>query len=214
MNNKFALAISFLLGAIAGSTTVYFVQKSGFEKEKDEYWENEVKPARDKYIEKTMELSEQSKEVADKNRKLKEKLLDTYDDLTENLGYVTDKATEIKESIEDKVDSSLSAAQMLINDVKENVIDTLTKAKEPNIYFIESKDYGENYTTASLVYYTNGVMVNENDEIINDYEDLIGEEIYNQLKELSDSNTDIVWVRNDDISTDFEIQLADYDFNE
>lgn len=214
MNKKIAVAISFLIGAATGSAVTYYIQSSINEKNKDEFYENEVKPARDKYLKMIEESSEKSKEIAEKNRQLKEKMLDTYDNLTEELGYVTDKAEEVKESIKEKVDSSLSAAQTLINDVKENIVEPLTDSNEPNIYFIESGDYGDNYTTASLVYYTNGIIVNENDEVVDDYEELIGKDIYNQLSKLSEQHTDICWVRNDDISTDFEIQLADYDFND
>lgn len=204
MSKKVVFVIAFLIGAATGSVATYCVYRSKSEKEKDDFYENEVKPARDEYLKKT-------KEIIESNRSLKEKMLDTYDNLTENLGYVVDEAEEKAEEVKEQVSSSFSAASELIESVKNDILEPLTQ--EPEIYFIEPNTPMGEYPEASLVHYTNNVLVDENYNVV-DGEELLGKDICEQLIKLHEMHTDIVYVRNDKLSTDFEIQLADYDFND
>ncbi len=215
---KLAVLVSFVAGAAIGAVAVHFIENDIFEKKKDEFYEAEVKPARDEYRNKSKELDDLKKELTDKNRILKEKMLDTYQDLNENLGYITDqaveKATEIKESIEEKVDSSVLAAKNLINDFRGTVVNTV--ANSNSAYFISGDDYEdhEDYAKISLVYHANGIVIDKDFNPVINPEDILGEENYKQLSKLLEDRVDIAWIRNDDISSDFEIQLADYDFND
>lgn len=206
MDNKLAYAVSFLVGAAVGAAASYYFAKNKFESEKDSFYETEVKPARDEYLQKTKKLIEE-------NRVTKEKILDTYDQITENLGYVTDKAVDKVQEIKDGV---TTATDSLIQDVKDNVIAPLLN-KEPNAYFISGDDYADNengYSKVPMTYYLNGIMVYDNYEPADDADELIGKENLDKLKRMIENNSDMAWIRNDDISTDFEIQLADYDFND
>lgn len=129
------------------------------------------------------------KELIDLNRVKKEKI-DEVDDLNKDLGYVQDfpNGDEI---------------QVLNNDF-------------PSVYLISSQEFDESdyYPKKELVYYANGVLVDEDFDVINDIESVISKDVYNSFEEHLKNAEDIVWVRNEDISVDFEVQLADYDFND
>lgn len=74
-------------------------------------------------------------------------------------------------------------------------------------YVISPEEFGENdYETESLTYYTDGVLTDENDKVIKDVDNLIGEDALTHFGEYED---DSVFVRNDRLKTDFEI-LMDY----
>ena len=126
------------------------------------------------------------KELIDKNRLGKEKI-DEVDNLNKDLGYVESKPREYVEVLE--------------NDF-------------PSVYLISSDEFEESefYPKRELVYYTNGVIVDEDYNVIDDIDSIISKDVYASFDDHLKNAEDIVWVRNDDISTDFEVQLADYDF--
>ena len=75
-------------------------------------------------------------------------------------------------------------------------------------YIISPDEFGENpdYETISYILYADNVLADElTDEIIDDIEGTVGEESLNHFGEYED---DSVFVRNDELGTDFEI-LAD-----
>ena len=75
-------------------------------------------------------------------------------------------------------------------------------------YVISPDEYDERYgyTTRSLTYYSDGVLADEYDEIIEDVDGIVGTDSLNHFGEYEE---DSVFVRNDDLKTDFEI-LRDY----
>ena len=75
-------------------------------------------------------------------------------------------------------------------------------AYEP--YVIPPDDFGEKfgYDTVSLTYYADGVLTDIYDNIIEDADDLVGEDSLNHFGEYED---DSVFVRNDAKETDYEI---------
>ena len=64
----------------------------------------------------------------------------------------------------------------------------------------------DRYETESLTYYSDGVLTDEYDNPIEDIERLVGSDALTHFGEYED---DSVFVRNDDLKTDFEI-LKDY----
>ncbi len=206
---KFSTFIAFVVGATVGSVATYFISKDIFEKEKDNFYEQEVKPARDEYYKKT-------KELAEKNRSLKEKMVDTYEDLNKQLGYVKEEAKEkveeIKESVKETADSLASDTSNFIDDMKERLVFKKPDSK----YFISADDYAEReaYQKVSLTYHANGIVIDSAYNPIDDPEDILGEDNYKQLSKLLEDRVEIAWIRNDDIFADYEIQLVDYDFND
>lgn len=71
-------------------------------------------------------------------------------------------------------------------------------------YRISIDDYAEmdDYETATLYYYADGLVTDESDNIIDDVDDIVGEE---SLKAFEDEDCDSVYVRNDARKCDYEI---------
>lgn len=71
-------------------------------------------------------------------------------------------------------------------------------------YMITVDDYAEldNYNTESLYYFEDGVLTDESENIIDDVEDIVGEEA---LAKFDEEEVDSVYVRNDARKTDYEI---------
>lgn len=73
-------------------------------------------------------------------------------------------------------------------------------------YIISPEEFGENdnYETSSLTFYSDGILADEDDEMVDDVDSLVGFESLNHFGEYED---DSVFVRNDRLETDFEILL-------
>lgn len=73
-------------------------------------------------------------------------------------------------------------------------------------YVISPDEFGEidNYEEISMTYYSDGVLADDNDNIVNDVEDIIGTESLTHFGEYED---DSVFVRNDCLKCDYEILL-------
>ena len=71
-------------------------------------------------------------------------------------------------------------------------------------YVIPPDEFGEldDYNTISLTYYADGVLTDEDDEPIDDFEEIIGED---SLSHFGEYEEDSVFVRNDSLRTDYEI---------
>ena len=71
-------------------------------------------------------------------------------------------------------------------------------------YIISPEEFGENdnYETSSLTFYSDGILADEDDEMVDDVDSLVGFESLNHFDE-----DDSVFVRNDRLETDFEILL-------
>lgn len=71
-------------------------------------------------------------------------------------------------------------------------------------YVIDEEDYDENgYDAETLYYYDDGVLVYSiTDEVVDDIDGLVGNDSITQLEE---SGEDYIYVRNDELKTDFEI---------
>lgn len=72
-------------------------------------------------------------------------------------------------------------------------------------YIIPPEEFDmEDYDTCSLTYYSDGILADENNDIIEDVEDTVGEESLTHFGEYED---DSVFVRNDKLKIDYEILL-------
>lgn len=73
-------------------------------------------------------------------------------------------------------------------------------------YVITPEEFGElaDYQTISLTYYADGVLTDDYDEVIDDTEEVVGENFEDHFGEYED---DSVFVRNDARKTDYEILL-------
>lgn len=71
-------------------------------------------------------------------------------------------------------------------------------------YIITDIEYSEecdHYDKISLVYYTDGTLITEEEELVDDIDHTIGQEAYQMLA----VSRKPVWVRNDSISADYEV---------
>lgn len=71
-------------------------------------------------------------------------------------------------------------------------------------YVIAPEESGNGYNIVSLTYYADKVLADENDELIEDVEELVGFESLTHFGEYED---DSVYVRNDRLGIDYEILL-------
>ena len=80
-------------------------------------------------------------------------------------------------------------------------------------YVISPDDFGEedDYESVSLFYHADGVLTFTNNEVVENVDELVGEESLTHFGEYED---DSVFVRNDDLRTDFEILLDPSNFND
>jgi lipopolysaccharide export system protein LptC len=73
-------------------------------------------------------------------------------------------------------------------------------------YVIAPEEFGDldDYETISLTYYADQILADDNDEIVDDIEDVVGFDSLNSFGEYED---DSVFVRNDRMKCDYEILL-------
>ena len=85
--------------------------------------------------------------------------------------------------------------------------------KQTKPYVIPPEQFGddEEYEQISLTYYADGVLADENDEVIEDVEDAVGIDSLNHFGEYED---DSVFVRNDARKCDYEILLDQRTYSE
>lgn len=97
--------------------------------------------------------------------------------------------------------------------VKENAYNQSTESYPENDmkgeksmipYVITPEEFGQNdeYDIISLTYYSDGVLTDENDEIIENQEAMVG---HGSLSRFGEYENDMVYVRNDTIACDYEI---------
>ena len=79
-------------------------------------------------------------------------------------------------------------------------------------YVITPEEFGElaDYQTISLTYWHDAVLTDDYDEIIDNPDDIVGEDFADHFGEYED---DSVFVRNDARKTDYEILLDNRDYS-
>ena len=79
-------------------------------------------------------------------------------------------------------------------------------------YVIPPEEFGEEgYDTVSLIYYEDGVLCDEDDNVIDDVDAIVGEDSLNHFGEYED---DSVFVRNYEMKTDYEILASAKKYSE
>lgn len=176
MNNSLSKFVMFIAGAAVGSVVTWKLVKTKYEKiaqqEIDSVIE-EFNRLKEKDEQKTEECSEEEKEDEPDERKTE---YVNYKSLIHSAGYDGDYENEDDEEEE-----------------KEMI--------EP--YVIPPYEFDENgYETVTLYYYACGTLADQFDEIVNDIDELIGED---SLSHFGEYERDSVHVRNDNLKIDYEI---------
>lgn len=188
--NKYVLpAITFVAGAAVGAAATFFVVKDKFAKIADE----EIEQMRDYYWEKLDEIESPYEDEIEPNE--------------EELNELARKHAE--EIIEKAVYSGpISATQ--VSPKTEREVEPVMDKERP--YVIPPEEYDElGYNTISLTYYADEVLADDHMNIIDDVDEIIG---LDSLKHFGEYEDDSVFVRNDKLSTDYEILLDNKTFEE
>lgn len=135
---------------------------------------------------------------------------DYYKHSREAILDVAEEPSELPERIEDDSETEEVEYKNLANNyntiTNENDIDEKggnNMAEGP--YVIKPEEFDTvGYDVISLTYYADKVLVDEDDNPIEDIDYLVGEDSLDHFGEYED---DSVFVRNDDLKTDFEILL-------
>lgn len=180
--SKLGTVFAFALGAAAGTFVSWRILKSKYEK----ITEKEVQSVKDVYARKYADEKQEQKEID-------EAIDEAWDEI--------DKAT-VKEEYSEKFQQLGYGS---VTPTTDGEGDNMKKKKtEP--YIISPEEFSEldDYETTTLFYYQDGVVADTNDEVVVDVAELIGLDSLDKFGEYED---DSVFVRNDNLKTDFEILL-------
>lgn len=130
--------------------------------------------------------------------------------------YEQDKE-EVVQVVKENNDKEVEGYKNILRDMNykpdndyTNYVDTLSNSAIPNI--ISPEDFGEltGYDTKSWTLYDDGVLTDDDDEIVIDPENIIGDALHH-IGEYAD---DAVYVRNHDIKCDYEILKHEKTYDE
>lgn len=196
MDKSIVYAIVFAGGVGVGilGTRSYFKRK--FFKDFDGRLEKEVKEIRDIYEER---LEKEVKAVNDKEKK-------ADNDKEKSTGDKTrvDWLDNILDAYWPPVGESPDMPDISKNYTPERKEDVqmTSSQNEPDVYIIAPEEYEEEaeYDSQSLTLYSDGILVDEDNEEIYDPTDILGNNWKSYLEEAT-----AAYFRNDDIQTDFEV---------
>lgn len=121
-----------------------------------------------------------------------------------------DKAKD-KPDIMEYADKIKNEGYTNYSDVNSDKNDAQKDVEKP--YVITPEEFGEfdDYNQISLIFYADKVLADENNEIVDEVERIIGFESLNHFGEYED---DSVFVRNDRLKCDYEILLDQRNYND
>lgn len=185
MNTNIKYILAFATGAAAGAIVTRKLLIKKYE-QIIQIIQEEVDSATRKFSDREAELTKNvedlCKEISNE-RKPDKKQFEDYKKLTSERGYVdytaysTPKAQE-KEIVEESAD------------------------QKPYVITPEEFDEIEGYSLISLTYYADGILADDDDNLVDDVDNVVGVESLNHFGEFED---DAVHVRNDRLRCDYEI---------
>lgn len=196
MNSKLLSFLSFIVGASAGSLITWkFVEKKYKQIAQEEI--DSVKETYAKMRKDDLEAKKADLEAA------KAKLHPAEPEMVETPEVKTEEVQKYEDVIAKHNYTSYS------NNINEKGGDVMTDRP----YVISPDEFGDypDYETISLTYYNDKVLTDEYNEIVDDIDDLIGEDSLNHFGEYED---DSVFVRNDALKVDYEILLDSANYSD
>lgn len=195
--NKIKAIVVFISGAAIGSAATWYYTKKKYESIATE----EINSVKEVFSRRENPLENNSEELNDpepENQELQEKanlakdkpnIID-YASKIQDLGYSPDEGETNEETEVEEVPK-----------MREDI----TK-RNPNPYVISPDDFAENeeYDVISITYYADKILADDNDELIEDVEGVVG---FESLSTFGDYDDNAVFVRNERLQTDFEILL-------
>lgn len=192
MNNKVIPFLTFVLGAAAGSFVTWRYLKDVYEQIAQE----EIDSVKEVFLKRERKISEDE----EPNRKIAACYENGESKVVVDKKEIADYAARIQK--EGYINYSDAASGN-----KE------TKKGESKPYVISPEEFGEfeEYEKISLTYYSNNILADENDEVIEDVEETVGVDSLTHFGEYED---DSVFVRNDARKCDYEILLDQRSYSE
>lgn len=191
MNNKTASLI-FALGVAVGASTSWYLVKAKYERIANE----EIESVREIFSRQKDERSslDVGSEVVDNaiqevanTAKDKINVID-YAAAIKDLGYTSNKHSSNETEVAEMREDFLS--------------------RNPKPYVISPSEFSEfeDYDVISITYYADKILADDNDEVIEDIEGVVG---FESLTTFGQYDDDAVFVRNERLQTDFEVLLDD-----
>lgn len=183
MNYKLFSALSFVAGAAIGSVVTWKLVKTKYEQiaqeeiesVKEVYSRKKTPPSIDECVDEIIRQTDDKPDVVE------------YAARIANLGYDHDETEKESKEI-DKIDREEDEDSM---------------RDKPYVISMEEYDESE-YNAETLTLYADGVLTDWRDDIIDDVEDMVGQDAIDNFDKYADPDT--VYVRNDARELDYEIQ--------
>lgn len=183
---------TFVTGLVIGSVVTYVVVKDKFEKIAQEEIDS-VKEVFGRRVEK--EADKKVEKIAKKEVEKIRKEYNEYDNLTKN--YTSYSKNETEENVEED--------EVCENNEDRVELDEIERASDyDRPYIIEPQEFGalDGYSLITLYHYSDNVLADDCDELVEDIDDVVGEDYASHFGEYED---DCVYVRNDRLKADYEI---------
>lgn len=194
MKSKFINVLMFTVGAAIGSAVTWKIVKTKY----DRIVQEEIESIREAFDNNRSDDQEKEEDCEDEE-------VDTWED--ENVKQIRWEDLEDldEENDEDESDYAAQYSALTSNYTNEKGGADIVDA-EP--YVIDPIDFGDvdGYNTVELTYYSDGTLEDEDYNVITNVDELIGPKALTTFGEYED---DSVYVRNERLSTDFQI-LKDY----
>lgn len=193
MNSKLINVLAFAVGAAIGSAVTWKIVKDQYERIVQEELESIKEAFSERPVVEQESTDDSSDDEEDQGQRSTQINWSDYEDLDE-----------------DDEDEDIKKYNVLVNQYnnEEGGVDSV--GTKP--YVISPYDYGEldDYYQIELTYYADGILEDDEYNIVDDIDELIGEDSLNTFGEYED---DSVFVRNERLRTDFQIlkDLRTYD---
>lgn len=186
MNNKFVSFLTFVMGAAVGSAATWQYVKKKYE----QIAQDEIDSVKEVFSKKDFTPVNEPDDIRNKANQAKEKLgVAEYAARLQEHGYTNY--------------SNMEANVKNTSNKKEEESEPMAVDKP---YVIEPEEFGEidEYERISLSYYSDNILADDNDELVEDVDTIVGVESLSRFGEFED---DSVFVRNDRLKCDYEILL-------
>lgn len=192
MNDNLSKALMFVAGAAIGSIVTWKVIEEKYKRIADEEIESvkevfkkESSVIAEQFSTDEEETEEEPVKVAAVTHAPEKPKITDYAAMTRNLGY--DTATDDKKETD--------------------------AADKEGPYVIHPNDFGMNddYDTVSMLYHADDYLTDEQNVLVEDIENSVGFECLNTFGEYEE---DAVYVRNDELKTDYEILRVDSNYKD
>lgn len=204
MNKLVIFACGALIGAVGGilGTRGYFKKKY------EEIADEEIRSVKLKYKYDTKSNDIKGDEVIIRDSKgVNKKFIDAEKKMIDYTSYYSNNAKKIAE-----MDLELDPGGPEDDDPDEKRNAELRRKMAVNygIEEIDERDYGEfpHFECRDLFYYNDGIIADENEEIVAEPDRLIGD----ISKLVENATDDYIYIRNNSISADFCINCVGYDY--